>query len=108
MTRLWFRAKRYGWGWTPASVEGWLVMAAFMVAVVIGGGVLFYRVRHGVGARQALVSRSTRCSAGWCLRCLLFAGRRENRRAGGGEISVRGKAWCTLVSLRRASGRCLL
>jgi hypothetical protein len=55
MTRLWFRAKRYGWGWTPAGVEGWLVMAAFVVAVVVDGGVLLYRVRHGVGARQALV-----------------------------------------------------
>lgn len=55
MTRPWFRAKRYGWGWTPASVEGWLVMAAFLVAVVIDSAVLIYRVRHSIGRRQALV-----------------------------------------------------
>jgi hypothetical protein len=24
--KLWFRAKRYGWGWTPTSWQGWLVM----------------------------------------------------------------------------------
>src|SRR5215472_16377344 len=31
MDHLWFRAKSYGWGWTPASVEGWLVLGLFMV-----------------------------------------------------------------------------
>jgi len=55
MARLWFRAKRYGWGWTPASIEGWLVMAAFLVAVVLDAAVLIYRVRHGVSPRQALI-----------------------------------------------------
>lgn len=24
--KLWFRRKRYGWGWTPCSWEGWLVI----------------------------------------------------------------------------------
>jgi len=28
--KLWFRSKRYGWGWTPASKEGWLVTLAFL------------------------------------------------------------------------------
>lgn len=23
-TRLWFRAKQYGWGWYPVTWEGWL------------------------------------------------------------------------------------
>ena len=27
--RLWFRAKDYGWGWTPSSWQGWLVLAIF-------------------------------------------------------------------------------
>lgn len=30
MTRYWFVTKRYGWGWTPATWEGWLVLAAFL------------------------------------------------------------------------------
>jgi hypothetical protein len=25
MSKLWFVNKRYGWGWTPSSWEGWLV-----------------------------------------------------------------------------------
>lgn len=36
--RYWFPAKRYGWGWgPPATWEGWAVMAAFVVVLVIGG-----------------------------------------------------------------------
>jgi hypothetical protein len=29
--KLWFKAKRYGWGWTPCSWEGWLVLTLFIV-----------------------------------------------------------------------------
>lgn len=25
----WFRAKRYGWGWTPCTWQGWATLAAF-------------------------------------------------------------------------------
>jgi hypothetical protein len=28
---LWFKAKRYGYGWYPASWQGWLVMAAWLL-----------------------------------------------------------------------------
>jgi hypothetical protein len=35
MSKLWFRRKRYGWGWTPASAEGWIVMVAFLLAMNI-------------------------------------------------------------------------
>lgn len=27
--RLWFKAKTYGWGWTPATWQGWLVTVLF-------------------------------------------------------------------------------
>jgi hypothetical protein len=27
--KLWFKAKRYGFGWTPCSWEGWVVVAFF-------------------------------------------------------------------------------
>ena len=33
MTHLWFRAKTYGWGWVPASIEGWLVLGLFVIGV---------------------------------------------------------------------------
>ena len=25
--RIWFRAKRYGWGWVPSTWQGWLIVA---------------------------------------------------------------------------------
>ena len=30
MEQPWFTAKKYGYGWQPASREGWLVTIAFM------------------------------------------------------------------------------
>ena len=32
--RLWFKRKTFGWGWTPSTWEGWLVLAVW--------GVVFY------------------------------------------------------------------
>lgn len=32
--KLWFRAKRYGWGWTPATWQGWIILAGFVAIVV--------------------------------------------------------------------------
>ena len=32
MAELWFKAKRYGWGWTPSTWQGWAVMVVFVVA----------------------------------------------------------------------------
>lgn len=30
----WFKRKTYGWGWQPATKEGWIVTIFFMVAVI--------------------------------------------------------------------------
>ena len=30
----WFKRKTYGWGWTPATREGWLVTVGFMGLIV--------------------------------------------------------------------------
>lgn len=27
----WFKAKRYGWGWTPAKWQGWLVLIIYII-----------------------------------------------------------------------------
>jgi hypothetical protein len=33
----WFSAKRYGWGWgLPATWQGWVVLCAFCVLLVVG------------------------------------------------------------------------
>ncbi len=32
--KLWFKAKTYGWGWTPATWQGWLVLFVYIVIIV--------------------------------------------------------------------------
>lgn len=32
--RYWFKRKLYGWGWTPATTEGWLVLLAALTVVI--------------------------------------------------------------------------
>jgi Na+/proline symporter len=31
MPRYWFKSKTYGWGWTPATREGWLAILAYVI-----------------------------------------------------------------------------
>ena len=31
MSHLWFKAKRYGWGWYPVTWQGWVTVLAFIV-----------------------------------------------------------------------------
>lgn len=31
---IWFKAKQYGWGWYPATWQGWLVIAAYIILVL--------------------------------------------------------------------------
>jgi uncharacterized membrane protein YhaH (DUF805 family) len=30
----WFKAKLYGWGWTPVTWQGWLVLGVYLAVVV--------------------------------------------------------------------------
>jgi len=32
---LWFKAKLYGWGWAPASWQGWLVILVYIGLIAI-------------------------------------------------------------------------
>lgn len=37
-TRVWFPAKKYGWGWgPPCSWQGWLVCAVWFASLLMGG-----------------------------------------------------------------------
>jgi len=38
MKKIWFKAKKYGWGWYPASWEGWAVILIYLLII----GVLVY------------------------------------------------------------------
>jgi len=34
--KIWFPAKKYGWGWgAPCAWQGWVVMAVWLVAVLL-------------------------------------------------------------------------
>ncbi len=41
--RPWFRAKRYGLGWVPISIEGWFVTLGY--ALIIAGSVLLFTLQ---------------------------------------------------------------
>lgn len=41
--KYWFKAKLYGWGWTPARWQGWLVILIFVVLITINS----YRIDSG-------------------------------------------------------------
>ena len=46
--RVWFRAKKYGWGWgLPCAWQGWVVLASWLV-LLSGGAVLlaFLEPKH--------------------------------------------------------------
>jgi len=55
MMHQWFRARSYGWGWTPVSVEGWLVVVIFLVAVLVSTFYFLYRIRAGADVRSAAI-----------------------------------------------------
>jgi hypothetical protein len=38
--KQWFKAKNYGWGWYPASVEGWFILLVY-VLLFTGSLILF-------------------------------------------------------------------
>ncbi len=33
MDKLWFKRKRYGYGWSPATKEGWIVTIIFLLLI---------------------------------------------------------------------------
>jgi hypothetical protein len=35
MKNFWFKAKNYGWGWHPATWQGWLITLGYVVVAVL-------------------------------------------------------------------------
>ena len=56
LTTPWFQARRYGWGSTPVTVEGWIVTALFIVAADIDSLVLIHRLRTGGDGGEATIT----------------------------------------------------
>ncbi|MBX4195697.1 hypothetical protein KW796_01930 [Candidatus Parcubacteria bacterium] len=32
--KLWFKAKKFGWGWTPTSWQGWVITAIYIIGLL--------------------------------------------------------------------------
>lgn len=52
--RLWFKAKRFGWGWTPATPEGWIVVGVF-IAGLAGSSIALIHFRPAPPTTAMLV-----------------------------------------------------
>lgn len=33
MKKVWFKAKRYGWGWRPATWQGWIIVGVYSFVI---------------------------------------------------------------------------
>lgn len=55
MKKLWFKAKRYGWGWYPATWQGLLVLIAY-IAIFAVSEILFIRSFISTGSKPTTVS----------------------------------------------------
>ncbi len=33
--KLWFKRKKYGWGWSPCSWQGWLVTLVYVALIIL-------------------------------------------------------------------------
>lgn len=34
--KLWFKRRRYGWGWVPVRRQGWIAITAYLAFVILG------------------------------------------------------------------------
>ena len=50
-SRYWFKRRRYGWGWTPVTLAGWVTVLVYLTVVV---GAAFYLLPEGSGAPSSL------------------------------------------------------
>jgi len=55
MKKLWFVNKVYGWGWKPATWEGWAVIVGFILVYVPGLWWLTKDVPQGSTPTAALI-----------------------------------------------------
>ena len=51
MKKYWFKAKNYGWGWYPATWQGWLVIVIFVLLINLD----FYRINSLTSSMDSLI-----------------------------------------------------
>lgn len=47
---LWFKAKLFGWGWTPATWQGWLVVVIYVTLMIF----LASKINDQTGVNEAI------------------------------------------------------
>ena len=84
MTKPWFRARSFGWGWTAISVEGWAVTIWFLVLSMIAIGIFMHEVQAGADAMLAnlLLLGSLAALAGLLIGICWLTGERPRWRWG--------------------------
>ncbi|MDE1918014.1 MAG: hypothetical protein KGH96_18210 [Sphingomonadales bacterium] len=50
--KIWFRRRRFGWGWSPATKEGWAVLLAYLLVILACKSALSH---HGPALPVAVV-----------------------------------------------------
>lgn len=73
----WFKAKRYGWGWTPSAWQGWLAIGVF-VSLMVGGSLFLF------GGEPATPGQVVLFGA-WiasCILCLVVISYRHGEKPG--------------------------
>ncbi len=67
--KLWFRAKRYGYGWTPVTWQGWLSIAVYLGVLFISVNTLLVTpTGFHIGLHLAIVVLSTVLLIGLCVK----------------------------------------
>ncbi len=46
MPEIWFKNKKYGYGWVPANTKGWLVLLGYIISIK-AYGFIFLRSSNG-------------------------------------------------------------
>lgn len=54
MSNYYFKRKRYGYGWTPVTLGGWVIVAVFLVVIVLWS-LLMLPSTHTPTTEQGLV-----------------------------------------------------
>ncbi len=55
--KIWFKAKKYGWGWYPASWQGWGVLLFYLLLVILSAWDILSGIAEGVEAVKHFLVR---------------------------------------------------
>jgi hypothetical protein len=48
-SKLWFKARKYGWGWTPITWEGWVLVGVYLIFCILAGVLLIPNFDDEIG-----------------------------------------------------------